>query len=298
MKLSTQISGLAGRFGDEEAIRRLAAAGYDSLDFSLFQMSNDNSPFNGDGWREYAQHLKAVGDECGITFNQSHCPFVFKWDPDWSDRSKWTYFDNVIFPRHIRAIEICSIVGVKNLVVHPLHHMVYAGNEQYVHDINMDFYRSLLPYCKAGNVNIALENMWQRDVKRKYITYDAISTAKDLAAWVDELNDPHFVACLDVGHSALIGEEPQDAIRYLGRERLQALHVHDVDYISDLHTLPFIGKLEWNNICKALHDIGYEGELTFEADGFLRNYTNDNIDMACRYMVQTGRYLISLIENN
>ena len=39
-----------------------------------------------------------------------------------------------------------------------------------------------------------------------------------------------------------------------------------------------------------------EGELTFEADGFLRNYTNDNIDMACRYMVQTGRYLISLIE--
>ena len=52
MKLSTQISGLAGRFGDEEAIRRLAAAGYDSLDFSLFQMSNDNSPFIGDGWRD------------------------------------------------------------------------------------------------------------------------------------------------------------------------------------------------------------------------------------------------------
>ena len=43
MKLSTQISGLAGRFGDEEAIRRLAAAGYDSLDFSLFQMSRDDS---------------------------------------------------------------------------------------------------------------------------------------------------------------------------------------------------------------------------------------------------------------
>ena len=160
MKLSTQISGLAGRFGDEEAIRRLAAAGYDSLDFSLFQMSNDNSPFNGDGWREYAQHLKAVGDECGITFNQSHCPFVFKWDPEWNDRSKWTYFDNVIFPRHVRAIEICSIVGVKNLVVHPLHHMVYAGNEQYVHDINMDFYRSLLPYCKEGNVNIALDDWY------------------------------------------------------------------------------------------------------------------------------------------
>ena len=111
----------------------------------------------------------------------------------------------------------------------------------------------------------------------------------------DRLGDRYQI-CLDVGHSALIGEEPQDAIRYLGKERLQALHVHDVDYITDLHTLPFVGKLEWNNICQALHDIGYEGELTFEADGFLRNYTNDNIDMACRYMVQTGRYLISLIE--
>ncbi len=296
MKLSTQISGMAGRFGDEEAIRRLAAAGYDTLDFSLFQMSRDDSPLNGDNYREYARHMKQVGDECGITFNQSHCPFVFKWDPDWADRSKWTLFDTIIYPRHIRAIEICSILGVENLVVHPLHHMVYAGNEQYVHDINMDFYRSLLPYCKEWNVNIALENMWQRDVKRKYITHDAISTASELAAWVDELNDPHFVACLDVGHSALVGEEPQDAIRYLGKERLRALHVHDVDYVSDLHTLPFLGKLEWHNITAALRDIGYEGELTFEADAFLRNYTNDTVDMACRYMVQTGRRLISMIE--
>ena len=296
MKLSTQISGVAARFGDEEAIRRLSAAGYDALDFSLFQMSRDDSPLNGDGWREYTLRMKQVGEECGVEFNQSHCPFVFKWDPDWRDRSTWTYYENVIFPRHIRALEISSLLGIKNVVVHPLHHMVYAGNEQYVHDINMDFYRSLLPYCKQWNVNVAIENMWQRDVKRTYITHDAVSKATELAAWVDELNDPHIVACLDLGHSALVGEEPQDAIRVLGKERLQALHVHDVDYITDLHTLPYVGKMEWHNICAALRDIGYEGELTFEADAFLRSYTNDNIDMALRYMVQTGRYLISLIE--
>lgn len=289
MLLSTQTGNLAGRFGDEEAVRRLADAGYDCLDYSMFHMSNDDSPMNGDDYRERAQRLREVAEESGVFFNQAHCPFTFKWDDP-------VLREKVIIPRHIRALEIASILGVKNIIVHPLHHFEYKGHEKEAHDMNMDFYRMLLPYCEKFGINVALENMWQRDRKRKCICDDTCSRATEFAAWIDELNDPHFVACLDLGHCGLVGEEAQDAIRTLGAERLKALHVHDNDYINDQHTLPFLGKMDWKAITAALREIGYTGELTFEADAFLRNYLNEDIGMATKFMVQTGRRLIEMIE--
>ncbi|MBQ8005797.1 MAG: hypothetical protein IJ303_05755 [Clostridia bacterium] len=44
-------------------------------------------------------------------------------------------------------------------------------------------------------------------------------------------------------------------IDVLGKDRLKALHVHDVDGHSDLHTLPFFSKIDWNSILKALRGI-------------------------------------------
>jgi sugar phosphate isomerase/epimerase len=181
-------------------------------------------------------------------------------------------------------------------VIHPIHHLDFRGNEQKLHDINMDFYKKLIPYAEKWGVNIAIENMWRRDPKRKFISDDTCSQPSEHAAWVDELNHPNIVACLDLGHSALVGVEPEDAIRYLGSRRLKVLHVHDVDYISDLHTLPFQGKLNWAEITKALNEIGYQGDLTYEAPNFLRSYPDELLDSPLRFMVETGRLLISQIE--
>ena len=162
----------------------------------------------------------------------------------------------------------------------------------------MRFYRSLLPYAKEYDVKIALENMWQIDKKRRVICDDTCSRAVEFARYVDTLDDEHFVACLDLGHCGLIGEEPQDAIRILGHDRLKALHVHDNDYRGDTHTLPFLSHMEWEEIMKALADIKYDGEFTFEADNFLPHFPKDLKPMAAKFMVDTGRYLISRYEHH
>ena len=44
---------------------------------------------------------------------------------------------------------------------------------------------------------------------------------------------------------------------------------------------------------QALGDIDYTGVFTYEADGFLRNFENDFIPAACRFMVEKGRYLLA-----
>ena len=289
MRLSTSTGTLSKRFGHEEAIRRLAAAGYDCLDFTASQPWGEANPIYGDNFRETARRIRAVADECGITFNQAHAPFRFTVEDSEN-------YETVIIPIQIRALEFASILGVKNLVIHPIHHLDFRGNEQYLHDINMDFYKKLIPYAEKWNVNIAVENMWRRDPKRKFISHDTCSQPEEHAAWIDELNHPRIVACLDVGHSALVGVEPQDAIRYLGAKRLQSLHVHDVDYISDLHTLPYQGKMNWAEITKALKEIGYEGDFTYEAGNFLLGYPDEFLNLPIRFMVETGRFLISQIE--
>ena len=286
MILSSQNGNLASTYGYEGSIDVMKQAGYDAMDMSLFCMSNDANIFNTDDYKRRTLEIKAYADKVGIPFNQSHIPFTFNWkNPN--------EYEERFFPRQIRGLEITALLGAKIAIVHPIHHTEYKGHEEEMFEQNIRFYRSLLPYAKEFDVKIALENMWQNEKKRRYISDDVCSRAAEFVRYIDTLDDEHFVACLDLGHCGLVGEEPQDAIRILGHDRLKALHVHDNDYRSDVHTLPFLSNMEWEEIMKALADIKYDGEFTYEADNFLPHFPADFKPTAVKFMVDTGRYLIS-----
>lgn len=285
MILSSQNDRLSGIFGQEGAIDIMKDAGYDAIDMSLFCMSDDNDVFNSDAYKARAIEIAAYAKEKGIYFNQTHVAFTFNWkNPN--------EYEERCFPRQIRGLEISALLGASIAIVHPLHYTEYKGHEEEWFEINMNFYRSLLPYAKEYGVKIALENMWKTDKKRKVISDDVCSRATELARYIDALDDEHFVACLDLGHCGLIGEEAEDAIRILGHDRLKALHVHDNNYRADMHTLPFTCDMDWEAIMKALADVRYDGDFTFEADNFLNNFPNDFKPRAVKFMVDTGRYLI------
>lgn len=289
MILSTQTSNFVARYGFEQGTKLLMEAGYDALDLSLFDMVQDSSPWNAENWRELAEERRAWADANGVVFNQAHAPFSFNWAND-------DIHYKVANPRIERSIEIAAIMGAKVIVIHPLHWFPYKGFEAEARQMNLDYYRSLIPLAEKCGIILGFENMWQKEVKRKCISDDVGSRAADLASYIDEIDSPWVKACLDVGHCSLIGEEAEDAIRLLGHDRLYALHVHDNNYTADDHTLPGLGRMNWPEIMKALKDIDYVGELTYEADGFLRNWKNDYAPKAAAFMVQTGRYLISLAE--
>ena len=286
MLLSTQTSNLVSRFGFEKGVTVLKEAGYDCLDLSLFEMSSDASVWNSDDWRRIAEERRRFADENGIVFDQSHAPFSFAWG-DENVREK------IAHPRVSRSLEISAIMGVKNVIVHPLHWFAYKGFEAEARRINLEYYRSLISQARDLGIKICMENMWQREVKRKCISDDVASHAADFASYIDEIDSEYVVACLDLGHVSLIGEEAQDAIRILGHDRLKALHVHDNNYTGDDHQLPGMCSMNWTEIMKALKDIDYTGVFTYEADAFLRHWENDYVQEACRFMVSTGRYLLS-----
>lgn len=285
MLFSTQTHVLADTYGLETAIEMLAKAGYPALDISLF--NTKEMPFS-DGYREYALKIKEKADYLGVKFIQAHAPFYWKYE----------VYANDLVPLLPRAFEFCSIIGVENIVVHPMQNGRYYGREQELFDLNVEFYKSLAPIAKKFGVRIAIENMWQIHPESKHICDDILADPYELARMYDTLADPEtFTVCLDLGHVALCGREPDDAIRIIGKERLGALHVHDVDYCSDLHTLPGTSKLKWEKICAALAEVDYQGSFNLEADSFFRGFPKDFYQNVADFMADTCKMFVNRIES-
>ena len=268
----------ADRVGTEKAMQMLMDAGFPALDMSFF---DDYSETLGADGKALAKRLRADADARGVVYNQAHAPFQGTYD----------FFMENQLPNFPRVFEFCSILGVKNIVVHPIKNCRYYGNEEKLFHMNVEYYRSLAPLAKDNGVKIAIENIFTRHpVVQRNICPSVGADPHEHARLFDTLADPEaFTLCLDVGHAALCGKEPEDVIRVLGRERLGALHVHDVDYIDDLHTLPGVGKLHWDAICRSLGEIDYAGELTLEAVNFVRRYPVEFLPTVLRFMNDTAK---------
>ena len=287
MKLVQQTDITAARFGIEKAIEMIADAGFDAIDLSMFEMVKEGNVLAGDGYKAEVKKILDAANKKGITFEQGHAPFRFK---DYFD------YDGEVMPLTLRAIEIAGMLGIKILVVHPLHKKDYRRYKHELHDANMKYYRSLIPYCREYGVKVALENMWQKNSLTGYIEDDTCSRPQEFAAWIDEIDSPWITGCLDVGHCGLVGENAADFIRFLGADRIGCLHVHDNDYYRDSHILPGTGKMDWTSITTALKEIGYKGNFTFESDYFIRGFEDRMTADVLKFMENIGRHLIKMIE--
>ncbi len=283
MRFSSTTDYLSKKYGEEEAVKMLIEAGYTAIDFSMFNTSR--LPFT-DDYREMAEKLLKLTRESGVVFNQAHAPFT----------SRTEVYENELLPLMPRAFEFASLLGIKNIIVHPRQNGRYYGREEELFEKNVEFYTALKPIAKKYGVKMAIENMWQRHPIAKYICDDVCAPPEELARLYDTLNDPEvFTVCLDLGHVALCGREPEDAIRYLGK-RIGCLHVHDVDYKDDLHTLPGVAKINWDSVCRALADIDYTGDITLEADNFYLGFLPEMHKTATKFMADTAKSLVEKIK--
>jgi len=188
-------------------------------------------------------------------------------------------------------MEASAILGAKIIIVHPIT-LAQPENQK---AMNLELYNNLLPYCKKFNIKIALENMWGWDSENKKVTPAACSTGAEFREYLDMLDKNWFVACLDLGHGEMQGTDAGSSVEMihaLGHERLKSLHIHDNDKIGDNHTLPFMGKINWDEIMRALKAINYDGEFTFEADTFLHGFPAELYFSASALMLDVARYFV------
>lgn len=289
MLLSTLTSHLAGIYGDTEAIRIIKAAGFDAYDFSAFQMFQQaDYALNGPQYREYAARLRAAADDCGIVCNQSHAPFASSVGE--------AVRDEEIFEAIVRAMETASILGAKIIVVHPKQHLQYETHIEELKEMNKAFYGRLIPYCEQFGIKVACENMWQYNRAAERIIDSTCSRPEEFCEYIDMMNSPWIVGCLDVGHVALTDADLPYFVRTMGKSRLQALHVHDNDLHRDTHTLPYTQSIAFEPFLNALSEIGYEGDFTFEADVFIQKFPPQLKREATAFTCKVGRYMMAQIQ--
>ncbi len=285
MKIVTQTDALGDRLGDVKAVEIICQSGFTGIDYSMFSMNEEGKPLNGSNYTDHVARVKEAADKYGIPFVQSHAPFP-------SAKKNDEEYNKTIFSYIERSFQISHKLGVEIMVVHPLS-FVTGGTD---FELNYSFYQRLVPYIKQTGVRVALENMWGRN-DIGYVP-NACGTGKTFRQMMDMLDPELFVACLDIGHCGMVGQTAQSMIRELGHKHLHALHVHDNDKLRDAHVFPFNGTVEWSKVTKALAEIDYDGNLTFEADNTLKHCPEFFLPTAEKYLFEIGKALVTMINSN
>ena len=285
MRTSTEIGSASALVGEELAIEYVAKAGFDCWDLSMMSMCgysklqqrflNPDHPFLSSYYLPYIRRLKEIGLDNGIACNQSHAPFP-------SDVPQVRSY-------LMRAIECTAEAGGEICVIHPMNN----GTPEE----NAEMYFELLPFAKNHGVKIATENMWNWNADKTQSVFAACATSDSFSAHLDAVNDDFFVACLDIGHAEMrgSGSGAVDMIHALGN-RLQAVHMHDNDLLLDSHQLPFTMRIDFLAVIKALRDVCYQGDMTLEADSFLKTHYPDDVFEGMKVMADTAKRLVRLFE--
>ena len=289
MLLITTTDGLAKKVGIKKAIKMIKDAGFDAVDISLCGMEKDEDQFNQVNYIDYTYEIKKYAEEIGIGFVQSHAPFpVSRYDED---------FTKKMFDRVVRSMEISSILGVKDIVVHPPTHINnLKKNIKEIDNITIEFYKSLIPYCEKYNIRIATENMFAWDSHRGSWTPSTNGTTEHFVKIVNTLDSKWIKACVDIGHAGIVGEDACDMLRALS-DNVGCLHVHDNNYRVDTHLMPYCGDIDWEQVISALNEIDYKGNFTFEALRPFMNMPEELLPDALTLLCKIGRYIMSKLKN-
>lgn len=292
MLLSVETYRLFKKLGEEGGITAAAEAGFDALDYSI----NGIAPEDALPFQEavaHAENLRKMAEKAGICFNQAHARFPVYREGD------ETYNEKMLICVK-EDIRLASVLGAKNIIVHPFEvknggkYMDAAAQKE----ANLRFYRELESTALENGIKIALENLNGWDQDKNCYAPTVCSYAAWLGEYLDELNPAAFTACLDVGHSNITGEAPDKAIHILGKNRLTALHIHDNDGFGDAHDIPFAGTIDWYELTKALGEIDYQGDFTYEAINFLGRQEAKNLPAGLRYQAKMGRCFMKNIEEH
>ena len=180
VSINTSFSiGLREKLGEEKLIALFAEAGYDAIELSLDQLSDEESIWNQVGHKEYAQRLKAAAQAAGIRFNQAHAPSQFDWMARDTD-----VLNAMVYPAMEKAFEICSILEIPCMVIEPLIHPMALGLPSRRTSWNTTFFKTLTQMGQKYGVRVAIKNLMR-----------SFERGEELNTIMDAVDAENFGAC-------------------------------------------------------------------------------------------------------
>ncbi len=162
---------------------------------------------DGDWQAEVTRYRDLLKDISRVSL---HGPFI-----DTASGSPDDRVNAVAKDRYRHAIDIAVELGAEVIVFHAnfigsLRNDIYR---QGWHNRNVDFWGEMATYARVQGRVIALENMWEYEPQ----------ILSDLLAAV---NQSSFMACLDVGHSSLFGDDHLELSDWIDALKPWLIHTH------------------------------------------------------------------------
>ena len=239
-----------------KAMELCREAGFRHLDMNFGTQGKEGYPLATDGWRSWVEEVQRRAQQLHVTFYQAHS-FFYRTRESTSLTIDRPWYEE----RFRRSIIAAQMLGVRWLVMHPAD---FYADETYDFEkarrYNIEYWSPFVELALRHNVGFAFENMFQSGRHARYC-----SQVDELIDLVDAFNDPRVGVCWDTGHAFVARQNQPEAIRKLGK-RLKATHIHDNhgQPKGDEHLMPYYGLLNWEEILRALGEIGYENNFSFE----------------------------------
>ncbi len=273
-------------------------AGFDAIDFSFYSiykkmyekdLTSEVFDLPHDEMIAYFKEIRDAADDCGIKIGQTHAPFPSQIRMDGYEQTN-EYMMGILE----KCVECTAVLRCKYMVTHPVF-AKYDGTKSREEEWedNIKFYSSFIPSLKKFGVVMCLENMW---VRYKDKIYGAVcSDFDEVNRYIETLNsiagEELFGFCFDCGHATICAQDVGRAIKTLGKN-IKVLHLHEVDGVHDSHSMPFLnGVTDWDRLFNALHDIGYEGTINFEAAKIL-SLPYETLPETLALLGSIGRYFV------
>ena len=274
MKISISDMEFRRKFGEEDALKLISESGFDGVDYALCTSSGGITDLT--NHLEKARATKKLLEKYSLEVYQTHSHWQGEYSDDFSCKTDW--FDNLV-----KSIEYASIIGAKIIVIHAL--KVPLGVDFL--EVNTRFYKALEPIAKKFGVKIGVENLLN----------SIFWTGRKLNQFLRILDSDVFTACIDVGHSAILGVEPENFIKEIDEEFLGCVHIQDTDGKNDKHWIPFDGVHNWEEVAKALGNKKFSGFLNLESAGGFRALPLELHKAKMEFTAIVSRYLADKVEN-
>jgi fructoselysine 3-epimerase len=232
----------------DEAIRRVAAAGYDAIDI----WGGRPHAYRRDLSTEEAASLRRLLAEQGLAV-ASFIPAQFRYPTSLCSPIEVVRSDSVAYI--CDSLENAAALGAPIVSVCP-GHSLFGQTRDEAWSRLLDSLRAIAARAADYGIRIALEPA------DRYET-DLVHTTADALRFIGDLRAGGVGVVLDNGHCEVVGERADQAVVNLG-DSLYHVHIDDNDGRRDQHLIPGEGTCDIASFLNALKSTGYTGYVTAE----------------------------------
>ncbi len=252
MKIGINRWTMPGDWSFERCLKAAKEAGFDSIEFNMAEDGVLGFEAKEAEVRQIAEMAERIGVELSSLSTGLGWQYPLT-SPDPAVREKGLEAVR-------KQLQIASWLGVDAILVVPGLVTEETPYDQ-AYERAQEALRQLLPDAERLGVKIGVENVWNK----------FLLSPLEMRQFIDELGSPYVGAYFDAGNVLVMGF-PDQWIRILGK-RIVRVHVKDFKtHIGNIAGFcnPLQGDVPWTRVNASLREVGYDGYITAEVEGYPR----------------------------